>query len=180
MAGMLEASKLSLDGKHHSGIDDCRNIGKLVRFIVEREGARFMQPTMKVERQGGEVVLKRQNLKGMKARYVEGAEAAPPKSSKKEKDESTKKSDKMNKEESTEKAEASKKGEGKKKKGEAKKDEAKPKPKEEKAEGVELSKSQKQRLKKKEAEAAAVDADKKPSKKDEAKGKGKDSKKEEP
>ena len=40
MLGMLEHFKLSLDGKHHSGIDDCRNISKIVLKILEK-GVKF-------------------------------------------------------------------------------------------------------------------------------------------
>ncbi|CAM9373912.1 unnamed protein product, partial [Heterosigma akashiwo] len=30
MAGMLRKSDLVLEGRHHSGIDDCKNIGRLL------------------------------------------------------------------------------------------------------------------------------------------------------
>lgn len=30
MAGMLNHAKLELEGKHHSGIDDCKNISRIV------------------------------------------------------------------------------------------------------------------------------------------------------
>jgi inhibitor of KinA sporulation pathway (predicted exonuclease) len=35
MDGMLKYLKMSLDGKHHSGIDDCRNISKILIKMVE-------------------------------------------------------------------------------------------------------------------------------------------------
>ena len=35
MAGMLRGLGLSLDGRHHSGIDDCRNIAKIVCALAE-------------------------------------------------------------------------------------------------------------------------------------------------
>lgn len=35
MDGMLKYLKLTLDGKHHSGIDDCRNISKILIKMVE-------------------------------------------------------------------------------------------------------------------------------------------------
>jgi len=35
MAGMLKHLKLTLTGKHHSGIDDCRNITKIVKKMIE-------------------------------------------------------------------------------------------------------------------------------------------------
>jgi inhibitor of KinA sporulation pathway (predicted exonuclease) len=43
MTGMLEGLKLTLDGRHHSGIDDCRNISKIVVKMLE-DGAVF-KPT---------------------------------------------------------------------------------------------------------------------------------------
>ncbi len=36
MPQMLRALGLPLDGRHHRGIDDCRNIAKIVRALVER------------------------------------------------------------------------------------------------------------------------------------------------
>lgn len=36
MAGMLRTLKLELTGRHHSGIDDCRNIMKIVLCLLER------------------------------------------------------------------------------------------------------------------------------------------------
>ena len=36
---MLEHSKLELQGRHHSGIDDCRNIGRLLRKMLCEEAA---------------------------------------------------------------------------------------------------------------------------------------------
>jgi len=38
MAQMLQVLKLSLEGKHHSGIDDCRNITKIAHALIERGG----------------------------------------------------------------------------------------------------------------------------------------------
>jgi len=35
MEGMLKFLNLSLDGRHHSGIDDCRNISKILIKLVE-------------------------------------------------------------------------------------------------------------------------------------------------
>jgi len=35
MAGMLSKLQLTLDGQHHSGLDDCRNITKIVVKMVE-------------------------------------------------------------------------------------------------------------------------------------------------
>lgn len=35
MAGMLNSLRLDLDGKHHCGLDDCRNIAKIVRKMIE-------------------------------------------------------------------------------------------------------------------------------------------------
>jgi len=34
MAGMLNILGMKLDGRHHSGIDDCRNIAKIVVVSV--------------------------------------------------------------------------------------------------------------------------------------------------
>ena len=36
MVGMLERLGLTLEGRHHSGIDDCRNISKVVRALAQR------------------------------------------------------------------------------------------------------------------------------------------------
>lgn len=36
MARMLQLCNLTLDGRHHSGIDDCRNISKLVKHFTEK------------------------------------------------------------------------------------------------------------------------------------------------
>lgn len=33
MAGMLKAMKTDLEGRHHSGIDDCKNIAKIVERL---------------------------------------------------------------------------------------------------------------------------------------------------
>jgi len=38
MAQMLQVLKLPLEGKHHSGIDDCRNITKIAQTLIERGG----------------------------------------------------------------------------------------------------------------------------------------------
>lgn len=35
MAGMLKKLKLELEGRHHSGIDDCKNILRIVRKLRE-------------------------------------------------------------------------------------------------------------------------------------------------
>ena len=35
---MLEHAKLTLVGRHHSGLEDCRNIAKIVMKITEEEG----------------------------------------------------------------------------------------------------------------------------------------------
>lgn len=39
MAGMLRALDLPLEGQHHRGIDDCRNIGALFQTLVRRGGS---------------------------------------------------------------------------------------------------------------------------------------------
>ncbi|MFT5357511.1 MAG: ERI1 exoribonuclease 3 [Polyangiales bacterium] len=36
MLGMLKALDLELEGRHHRGIDDCRNIARIARALVER------------------------------------------------------------------------------------------------------------------------------------------------
>lgn len=36
MAGMLKKLKLELEGRHHSGIDDCKNILRIVQNLRER------------------------------------------------------------------------------------------------------------------------------------------------
>ena len=35
MPNMLEDLQLKLDGRHHSGIDDCRNIAKIVERLAK-------------------------------------------------------------------------------------------------------------------------------------------------
>ena len=37
MKGMLKDLKLTLDGRHHSGIDDCRNIAKIVMELCKKK-----------------------------------------------------------------------------------------------------------------------------------------------
>jgi len=36
MTDMLEDMKLTLEGKHHSGIDDCKNIGRIVVEMLKQ------------------------------------------------------------------------------------------------------------------------------------------------
>jgi inhibitor of KinA sporulation pathway (predicted exonuclease) len=36
MAKMLELAKLSLEGHHHSGIDDCKNISRIVEHLLKQ------------------------------------------------------------------------------------------------------------------------------------------------
>lgn len=36
MAGMLGQLGLSLEGRHHSGIDDCRNIWRIIQQLLEK------------------------------------------------------------------------------------------------------------------------------------------------
>jgi len=40
MAGMLNYLRLPLEGRHHSGIDDCRNISRIARQML-KDGASF-------------------------------------------------------------------------------------------------------------------------------------------
>ena len=40
MAGMLRDLNMELLGKHHSGIDDCRNIGRIAMQLLSMEGGR--------------------------------------------------------------------------------------------------------------------------------------------
>ena len=35
MANMLKGLNLTLDGRHHSGIDDCRNTAKILIKLIE-------------------------------------------------------------------------------------------------------------------------------------------------
>lgn len=35
MAGMLKNLKLELKGRHHSGLDDCRNITQIVKRLIQ-------------------------------------------------------------------------------------------------------------------------------------------------
>ena len=43
MAGMLEKLNLTLDGRHHSGIDDAKNIAKVLQELLKKESN--IQPT---------------------------------------------------------------------------------------------------------------------------------------
>ncbi|CAD7965167.1 unnamed protein product [Amoebophrya sp. A120] len=45
MVIMLEACALQLDGRHHSGLDDSRNIAKIVKYIAENYGEHCLVPT---------------------------------------------------------------------------------------------------------------------------------------
>ena len=36
MPGMLEHLRLPLKGRHHSGIDDCRNIAKIITALAQK------------------------------------------------------------------------------------------------------------------------------------------------
>jgi len=45
MDGMLKHAKLTLEGRHHSGLDDCRNIAKVCQWIAERHGIDKVYPT---------------------------------------------------------------------------------------------------------------------------------------
>ena len=37
MAGMLKTLKIKLEGRHHSGIDDCKNIAKIVLNLMGKQ-----------------------------------------------------------------------------------------------------------------------------------------------
>jgi len=37
--GMLASLRIPLAGKHHCGIDDCRNIAKVVTALIGKHGA---------------------------------------------------------------------------------------------------------------------------------------------
>jgi len=45
MVEMLEALNCPLEGRHHSGLDDCRNIATIVVELVRRYGPTVMQVT---------------------------------------------------------------------------------------------------------------------------------------
>jgi inhibitor of KinA sporulation pathway (predicted exonuclease) len=47
MADMLEQLNIPLEGKHHSGIDDCRNIARIVQRM-QRDGWRPGEPDFRV------------------------------------------------------------------------------------------------------------------------------------
>jgi len=65
MARMLEALDLELEGRHHRGIDDTRNITKIVRVLIERDqpmtitgelaASRYPPITVALERWGEQV-----------------------------------------------------------------------------------------------------------------------------
>ena len=44
MAAMLNDIGLQLDGRHHSGIDDCRNIGKICKHLIENHEKDVLRP----------------------------------------------------------------------------------------------------------------------------------------
>ncbi len=74
MARMLQALDLELEGRHHRGIDDCRNIAKIVRALVARHQrmqittelapSRYPPITLLLEREG----RKKEVLLGRRAR----------------------------------------------------------------------------------------------------------------
>jgi hypothetical protein len=45
MAGMLASLRLPLVGRHHSGIDDARNIAAIVKALAERGGSALINET---------------------------------------------------------------------------------------------------------------------------------------
>lgn len=51
MAKMLEACSIKLEGKHHSGIDDCRNIAKLVQHFTKKGYNWTMDKMTKIEKE---------------------------------------------------------------------------------------------------------------------------------
>ena len=53
MLGMLNGLGMQLEGRHHSGIDDCRNIGRIVNEMV-KQGCEFA-PTGKHDATSGKV-----------------------------------------------------------------------------------------------------------------------------
>lgn len=46
MVPMLEDCKIPLEGRHHSGIDDARNLSKIVMFAY-KHGFKFKQAMIK-------------------------------------------------------------------------------------------------------------------------------------
>ena len=46
MTSMLEHLGLNLEGRHHSGIDDCKNLGRIVIEMIKR-GCRFKKDFVK-------------------------------------------------------------------------------------------------------------------------------------
>ena len=44
MAGMLQKLKLDLEGRHHSGIDDCRNILRIVERLIDEGWVPVLPP----------------------------------------------------------------------------------------------------------------------------------------
>jgi len=49
MAGMLRNLKIPLEGKHHSGIDDCKNICKLVQALDSTYKVRWEQQSVSTQ-----------------------------------------------------------------------------------------------------------------------------------
>merc|ERR1712232_371451 len=47
MAEMLRALKLELVGHHHSGIDDCRNIARILQVLIQKGGLSHVETLVK-------------------------------------------------------------------------------------------------------------------------------------
>ena len=75
MARMLEALGLELEGRHHRGIDDCRNIAKIVRALVARHQPMEIRAELPASRSPPlPLVLERE---GERAEIVLGKRALP-------------------------------------------------------------------------------------------------------
>merc|ERR1712048_202629 len=47
MPAMLEALKLELRGHHHSGLDDCRNIARILQVLLQKGGLTHVDALIK-------------------------------------------------------------------------------------------------------------------------------------
>jgi len=47
MPAMLDALELDLQGRHHSGLDDCRNIARILRALLQGGGSEHVDAAVK-------------------------------------------------------------------------------------------------------------------------------------
>lgn len=64
MKGMLEHLSLELKGRHHSGIDDCRNIAQVVDALIKAGHGALMKPTGRASRKSYRTAQPQNDKKG--------------------------------------------------------------------------------------------------------------------